>query len=220
VRVLAVDTTTPRGSLAVVAGDTVEFEVRATTADGHSRWLVAALDVALSGLGLEPRDLDGFAVTVGPGSFTGLRVGMSTVQGLALAMGRPCFGVSSLDVLAASTVSGAPSIVALVDAIRGEVFGAVYDGEGRLRGDPRAGQAADFVKGFDGEVAFVGDGALRYRAEIEAKVADAAFPAVDLFLAAALGRQAVEALQAGEGVPPGELRPLYLRAAHIRKPKR
>jgi tRNA A37 threonylcarbamoyladenosine modification protein TsaB len=78
----------------------------------------------------------------------------------------------------------------------------------------------DFVKGFDGEVAFVGDGALRYRAEIEAKVADAAFPAVDLFLAAALGRQAVEALQAGEGVRPGELRPLYLRAAHIRKPKR
>jgi tRNA threonylcarbamoyladenosine biosynthesis protein TsaB len=204
----------------VVTADTVEFEVRATTADGHSRWLVAALDVALSGLGLEPRDLDGFAVTLGPGSFTGLRVGMSTVQGLALALGRPCLGVSSLDVLAVSAVGQAPSIVALVDAIRGEVFGAVYDGEGRPRGDPRAGKAADFVKDVDGEVAFVGDGALRYRAEIEARVADAAFPAVDLFLAAALGRQAVEPLQAGQGVPPGELRPLYLRAAHIRKPKR
>ena len=218
-RVLAVDTTTPRGSLAVVTADTVEFEVRATTVDGHSRWLVAAVDVALSGLGLEPRDLDGVAVTVGPGSFTGLRVGMSTVQGLALATGRPCLGLSSLDVLAASAVGQAPSIVALVDAIRGEVFGAVYDGEGRLRGDRRAGNVAEFVHDVEGQVAFVGDGAMRYRAKIEALVADAAFPAVDLFLAAALGRQAVEPLQAGKGVPPGELRPLYLRAPHIRKPK-
>ena len=55
--------------------DGVEFEVRATTVDGHSRWLVAAVEVALSGQGLEPGDLDGFAVAVGPGSFTGLRVG-------------------------------------------------------------------------------------------------------------------------------------------------
>lgn len=204
----------------MVTADAVEFEVRATTTDGHSRWLVAAVDVALSGLGLEPRDLDGFAVTLGPGSFTGLRVGMSTIQGLGLATGRPCLGVPSLDVLAASAVGRAPSIVALVEAIRGEVFGAVYDGEGRLRGDRRAGKVSDFLQGVDRGVAFVGDGARRYRSEIEALCADAVFPPVDLFLAAALGRQAVEPLQAGKGGPPGELRPMYLRAAHIRQPKR
>ena len=219
-RVLAVDTTTPRGSLAVVSADTVEAEVRVTTTDGHSRWLVSAVDLALGGLGLEPRDLDGFAVTVGPGSFTGLRVGMSSVQGLALATGRPCLGLPSLDVLAASAVGQATSIVALVDAARGEVFGGVYDGGGRLRGDRRVGRVADLVQGVDEEAAFVGDGALRYRAEIEALVVGAVFPEVDLFLAGDLGRQAVEPLRAGKGGPPGDLRPLYLRAAHIRKPKR
>ena len=198
----------------------VEFEVRAITVDGHSRWLVAAVEVALSGQGLEPGDLDGFAVAVGPGSFTGLRVGMSSVQGLALATGRPTLGLPSLDILAASAAGRAPSIVALVDAVRGEVFGAEYDGAGRLRGERRAGQVSDFVRDLDGEVAFVGDGASRYRAEIGALVAQAVFPKVDLFLAAGLGRQALEPLRAGEGGPPGDLRPLYLRAAHIRKSKR
>ena len=74
----------------------------------------------------------------GPGSFTGLRVGLSTVQGLALAGGRPCLGVSSLDVLAARIRGAAPVLVALVDAYRGEVFGGLYDAEGRPLAPPRA----------------------------------------------------------------------------------
>ncbi len=219
-RVLAVDTTTPRGSLAVVSAEGVEAEVRETTPHGHSRWLLAAVDRTLSDLGLEPRGLDGFAVTVGPGSFTGLRVGMSSVQGLGLATGRPCIGRPSLDILAVSAARRAPSIVALVDTVRGEVFGGVYDREGRLRGDRRAGPIEDLMGGLEGEVAFVGDGAVRYRREIEAALPSAVFPEVDLFLAAGLGRVAVEALRAGEGSAPGDLRPLYLRGAHIRKPRR
>jgi tRNA threonylcarbamoyl adenosine modification protein YeaZ len=219
-RVLAVDTTTPRGSLAVVSAEGVEAEVRDTTPHGHSRWLLAAVDRTLGDLGLEAQALDGFAVTVGPGSFTGLRVGMSSVQGLSLATGRPCIGRSSLDILARSAAGRAPSILALMDTVRGEVFSGVYDGEGRLRGERRAGPIGDLLAELEGDVAFVGDGAQRYRSEIEAAVPNAIFPEVDLFLAAGLGRMALEALAAGEGVPPGDLRPLYLRGAHIRKPGR
>jgi len=220
VRVLAVDTTTPRGSLAVVSDEAVEAEVRVDTPNGHSRWLVGAVECTLAGLGVEPRELDGFAVIVGPGSFTGLRVGLSTVQGLGLATGRPCLGLSALDVLAASATGTAPSVVALVDGNRGEVFGGVYGADGHRRGESRCGAIADLVAGLEGTAAFVGDGALRYRAEIGDRVPGAVFPEVDLHLAASLGRRALGPLRAGEGGPPGDLRPLYLRAPHIRKPRR
>jgi tRNA threonylcarbamoyladenosine biosynthesis protein TsaB len=220
VRVLAVDTTTPRGSLAVVGERGVEAEERETATHGHSRWLLAGVERMLRGLGLEAQELDGFAVTVGPGSFTGLRVGMSSVQGLALAAGRPCIGRPSLDILARSAVGQAPLIMALVDAVRGEVFSGLYDGAGSLRDARRAGPVRELVGGLEDEVAFVGDGSLRHRSEIESLLPSAVFPNVDLFLAAELGRVAVEALRAGEGVAPDALRPLYLRGAHIRKPRR
>ncbi len=219
VHILAVDTTTARGSLAVVTGQGVAAESRSTTQEGHSRWLLSAVDDALVKLGLEVHDLDGFAVTVGPGSFTGLRVGISSVQGLALGAGKPCLGVSALDLLGRAGAGGAPRVVALVDAQRGEVFGGVYDDGGRPAGEPRVGPVESLVADLEGEAAFVGDGALRYRAEIESLVGGARFPEVDLFLAPGLGRVALEVLGAGGGCAPGDLRPLYLRAPHIRKPR-
>ena len=219
-RILAVDTTTSRGSLAVVSEEGVLAEARSTTPEGHSRWLLPRVESALGGLGLDARDLDGFAVMVGPGSFTGLRVGLSSIQGLALGTGRPCVGAVSLDLLAAAAAGVAATVVALVDAVRGEVFAGVYDGQARLRGDRCATRVETLAKGLSGDVAFVGDGVPRYRAELEGLVRGARFPEVDLFLAPSLGRWGVGRLEAGAGVPPAQLRPLYLRGAHIRKPGR
>jgi tRNA threonylcarbamoyladenosine biosynthesis protein TsaB len=107
-RILAVDTTTLRGSVALLEGSQVRGQVGLTAADSHSRWLVGAVDFLLGGLRLVPADVDGFAVAIGPGSFTGVRVGISTVQGLALASDRPCLGLSALDALAASMPPSAP----------------------------------------------------------------------------------------------------------------
>src|SRR5262245_29195740 len=137
---LALDTSTERESVAVVEGGAVAGEVRLRTADSHSRRLLPTVDFLLSTLGLSPGELAGFAVTVGPGSFTGLRVGLSTVQGLALAASRPCLGLSTLDVLAARLIGRGESLVALMDAYRGQVFGAVYDGAGRLRSERLASE--------------------------------------------------------------------------------
>lgn len=216
VRLLAVDTTTPRGSLALLEDDEVRVEVRREAAEGHSRWLLPAVADALEGLGVTPAQIDGFAVTVGPGSFTGLRVGIATVQGLALAAGRRVVGMSSLDVLALGAAGEADTVVALLDAFRGEVFAGVFDGGETLRGARRVGPVEGVLDGLKGPVAFVGEGALRYRDRIEARVPGARFPAVDLFLATRLGRAAMSALRRGETTPPAEIRPLYLRGADAR----
>lgn len=216
-RVLAVDTTTERGSVAVAEDGAVRGEVRLACPDGHSRRLLPAIEFLLGSLGLGPRELEGFAVTTGPGSFTGLRVGLSTVQGLALASGRPCLGMSALDVLAVRAAGAAPATVAMMDAYRGEVYGAVYDGGGQPVRPATVERPEALVAGAPERAAFVGDGAERHRALILSLRPHAVFPARSLFLAGTLARVAAAALARGEGVGPAELRPLYLREPDIRK---
>jgi len=216
-KVLAVDTTSVRESIALAVDGALVAEVRLQTADGHSRHVLPAIAFLVECAGLAPRDVEGYAVVVGPGSFTGLRVGISTVQGLALAASRPCLGVSTLDVLAATIRGEAPTLVAMVDAGRGDqVFAAVYDAEGRLRSGPEAAAAEAVAAGVEGEAAFVGDGAERYRAAILRTRPEARFPPRDLYLAGTLALLAEPRLHEGEGQPPSALRPMYLRAADIR----
>jgi tRNA threonylcarbamoyladenosine biosynthesis protein TsaB len=217
--VLAVDTTTERGSVAVAEAGSVRGEVRLACPEGHSQRLLPAIEFLLASLRLDPRDLEGFAVTTGPGSFTGLRVGLSTVQGLALASGRRCLGVSALDVLAARAAGAAPAVVAMMDAHRDEVYGAVYDEGGRPAGPPSVERPEAIVARSPEQAAFIGDGAERHRALILSLRPRALFPVRSLFLAGTLARVAAPALARGEGVAPSELRPLYLREPDIRKPR-
>jgi tRNA threonylcarbamoyladenosine biosynthesis protein TsaB len=224
VRVLALDTTTPRGSLAVAGDGGLLAEARIVTSGGHSRWVLGAAEALLQGLDLEPAALDGFAVTVGPGSFTGLRVGISSIQGLGLASGRPCVGLSTLDVLALAGAGRAPRVVTLMDAFRGETYSAVYDGDGRPCQAAAVGLLEPLLDALvagpemGGEIAFVGDAAVARRETIAARVPRASFPEVDLFLAVPLARAALARLRAGEGEPAAALRPLYLRPAAVRPP--
>jgi len=218
-RVLAVDTTTERGSVAVVSGGEVLGEVRLRSGMGHSKRLMPAVAFLLDGLGLSASDIEGYAVTAGPGSFTGLRVGLSCVQGLALASGRPCLGLCTLDVLAARIVGAAPTVVAAMDAYRGEVYACVFGPDGRRRGDPVTAVPGQAFAGLPPGTAFIGDGAQRYREEIRAAVQDARFPARTAFLAGTLGLLAEPVLAAGGGVAPAGLRPLYLRGTGATTPR-
>jgi tRNA threonylcarbamoyladenosine biosynthesis protein TsaB len=211
------DTTTPGGSVALVEDGEARAEVRVVAADRHSRWLLRAVELVVEGLGLAPAEVDAWAVTTGPGSFTGLRVGLSTVQGLALASSRPCVGLSSLDVLAALARGSAPTIVALVDAFRGEVYSGVYDGEAGPAAPFGVGPIDAVLEGLTGPVAFVGNGAERFRALIRSRISGATFPAHEPWLAVALARLAATSLATGERMDPAALRPLYLRGADIRK---
>jgi tRNA threonylcarbamoyladenosine biosynthesis protein TsaB len=219
VRVLAVDTTTPRGSVAVVSEEGTLGEARVVTGDGHSRWLLLAVDALLRGVGSEPAALDAFAVTCGPGSFTGLRIALSSIQGLALACARPCVGISTLDVLALSAAGAGGPIIAVMDAFRGETYVAVYDEAARPLGDPRVGVLEEVASALPDGAVFVGDAALSQRSRIEALVPGARFPQTDLFLAAAVGRAALERVRKGDTVTAAQLRPLYLRGAGVASPR-
>jgi tRNA threonylcarbamoyladenosine biosynthesis protein TsaB len=214
VRVLAVDTTSPRASVALSGPSGILAEHRSVSAAGHSRWVLPAIEAVLRAQGLEAASIDLFAVTTGPGSFTGLRVGLGTVQGLALASGKPCLGVPTLDVLAHAAKGASQTLVALMDAFRGEVFSGTYDAQARLVGERRVGKLSDVLEGLPRAAAFVGDAAVAQRAAIEAAVAGAVFPETSGFLAAPLALLALE-----PGAPTlaaSELRPLYLRGADIR----
>ena len=219
--ILAIDTSSERQSVAVVEAGTVRAELRLRGVDTHSRRLLPSVAFLLESLGLVPGGVEGYAVAVGPGAFTGLRVGISTVQGLALASGRPCLGVSALDVLAARIRGAAPVLAVMIEAYRGEVYGALYDAEARPLSEGAALAPEAFLARVPpGPVAFIGEGARRHRERVIAQHPEARFPRRSLYLAGTLGRLAEPRLLAGEGVSPEALRPLYLREAQIGKPAR
>jgi tRNA threonylcarbamoyl adenosine modification protein YeaZ len=213
VRVLALDTTTPCASVALLDASGVTEE-RSVSEAGHSGFVLPAVEALLASRGLEAAAVDLIAVTIGPGSFTGLRVGLGSAQGLALASGKPCVGVPTLDVLAHTARGAAPSLVALMNAFRGEVFCGVYDRDARPAAEPCVGPLASMLDALPPGSAFVGDAAGSERAAIEVAVPGAVFPGTGEFLAAELARMALEPGRAA--VAARELRPIYLRGAHIR----
>lgn len=128
--ILALDTTTRAGSTALVRDDRVLAVATGDPARTHAERLPAALVRLLQDQQLGLFDVDVFAVAAGPGSFTGLRIGIATIQGLAFAVGRPVVGVSALDALAEvareADRGSAPFVAAWMDAQRNEVFAALY----------------------------------------------------------------------------------------------
>jgi tRNA threonylcarbamoyladenosine biosynthesis protein TsaB len=213
---LALDTTSRYGSVALLTEGELRGEIRLVEAGAHSVTLFPAIETLLRLAGVGPAAVDAYAVVVGPGSFTGVRIGISTVQGLALASGRPVLGVNTLEALAARMHGAAPALVPMVDAHRDQVYVAVYDGERREHGAPMAVVPETWIAEAPAGAAFLGDGALKHRETIRAQRPDAVFPDKSLFLAATVGRLALPRLLRGEGGEASTLRPLYLRAPDIR----
>jgi tRNA threonylcarbamoyladenosine biosynthesis protein TsaB len=151
--ILAFDTATDVATSALVDGEEVLGERRSRAVT-----VLEDLDALLRQAGAHTRELDGLAVGIGPGSFTGVRIGLATARGLSLALGVPVAGVSTLDALAA----GAPGAVPVIDARRAEVF--------VLQGQPQV-LAPEGVELPAGAVC-VGSGAVRYRSVLEAAGAE------------------------------------------------
>ena len=184
--VLAFDTATDRATSALVDDGEVlgERVSRAAT-------LLEDVDALLRQAGAQPSDLDALAVGIGPGSFTGIRIGLAAARGLALALDVPAAGVSTLDALAA----GAPGATPVIDAKRREVFVA----------GPRAISPAEVE--LEPGATYVGDGAVRYRELLEA--AGAVVPPDED--ERHLPRARFHAALAGELGPVELVQPLYVR---------
>jgi tRNA threonylcarbamoyladenosine biosynthesis protein TsaB len=169
---LALDTATPSTVAGVLLGDGSVFEARDDPPAGsrgeHASRLLPLVEQALRQGGVGWDDLERIAVGVGPGGFTGLRIGIATARALAQARGLPLVPVSSLAALAAGADD--PLVAAVIDARRGEVFAAAYQGGGE-RLPPQAvapQELAARLRALRAPVQAVGDGAVRFRTELEA----------------------------------------------------
>jgi len=167
--ILALDTTSPTGSVALYAQGQLQGEVLLHLKTTHAERLLGAVDQLLNGVGVSLGDLDALAVVRGPGSFTGLRVGMATAKGLALSLERPLVGISTLEALAYNVPFASMQVCALLDARKNEVYAGLYRFEsGRMQpvGDEQVVAPEKLLAALDTETLFVGDGAQRYRSLI------------------------------------------------------
>ena len=220
--VLVVDSSTPAvtAALAEVSADGVVLRASRCTVDAraHGELLAPQVDAALADVGARPADLGAIVAGLGPGPFTGLRVGLVTAATMAQVLGVPTYGVCSLDGLGQPTAASHPAaashaaaagelVLAASDARRREVYWAVYDGAGRrVAGPDVAAPAVVAERARDLAVTVaVGDGAQRYADVLGLPVrAEPRYPDP-----LALARLAAERIR---GDAPGEaLTPLYLR---------
>jgi tRNA threonylcarbamoyladenosine biosynthesis protein TsaB len=221
VRILAVETSTLTGAAAVVAGETVVAECRLNIAVTHSERLLGAIDHVLHVAGLRLAELDALAVAVGPGSFTGLRIGVSTLKSLGFATGIPLVAIPTLDALAWALPFANHAVCPILDAKKDEVYAALYRTDaGRLERlwdyqavTPEA-LADRLGREAAGPVIFVGDGVAPFGAVLRARLgADArlAPPGLRLPSAATVADLARAALERGDTVDPAALVPIYVR---------
>lgn len=127
--ILALDTATAAASIAVTAGERVVAEMTINTGRPHSELLMLHIAALLKQARLDKKDLQGIAVSTGPGSFTGLRIGLSTAKGLAYALGLPIAGVSTLAALAYQCPAPGAIVSPVLNAQRGMVYNALYTWE-------------------------------------------------------------------------------------------
>jgi tRNA threonylcarbamoyladenosine biosynthesis protein TsaB len=124
--VLAIDTCEARGSVAVLNDDAIVQVVTHTSAEEYSSWLLPAADLALGSAKTVLRAVDVFAVASGPGSFTGVRIGLTTGKAWSEVFSKPIVAVSRLEAVAAQSVHDSPYLASFIDAQRGQIFGALY----------------------------------------------------------------------------------------------
>lgn len=222
---LALDTTTRSGSVAVMRGDRLLAVIHGDAARTHGERLPGEIEAVLRLADVTPGELGLLAVATGPGAFTGLRIGLAAIQGLAMVIDRPVVGVSALDALAASVFEGADSSVRVVapwmDAQRGEVFAAFYSRDEHAgavvpSADPVVEAPAVLLRtlapGLIEHTVFVGDGARRYHAEIaEFTGQRARVGATPSALAPFIARLGQKLAARGQAGPPHALQPLYVR---------
>jgi len=219
---LALDTATPAGSVALMEDERLLAGRYFDAGLHHSRQLFVEMEGALGAADREPGEVAAVAVTIGPGSFTGLRIGLSAAKGFCLARDAALVPVPTLEALAARLpFSGAP-VLALLDARRGEVYAGLYDTAGgaprRLQG-PRADTpeaiAADWI---EGPVVCTGDGAAAHGDVLSQYVGAAvAPPHCQRPDAAAVAWLGGRRLAAGQVADVAAVEPEYLRTPSYRR---
>jgi len=218
--ILTIETSTPMERVAVVRDGSVLAEITETVGRGHTEKLLGAVESTLLRASVELRELDAIAVSIGPGRFSGLRVGLATAKGLAAARGLPVVPVQSLEALAESARPYEGLVCPMLDARKGEVYAALFhlgDGRERVLQDVAvapAGMIERVQEAAGGrEVLFVGGGAAACADDVRAALGGGArFPDADVSTATPLAMAAiVEELGPCDPAEAATLEPVYLR---------
>ncbi len=216
-KILALDTATQSCSVAVTNNEALCAELTALKNQTHSKHLMQMIDSVLSIAGFRVDDLDGLAVTIGPGSFTGLRIGISTIKGLAHALNRPVVGISSLEALAWQCADRTHLICPLLDARKGEVYSATYrfDENGCVQQTPARAAGPEVVAREITEICvFIGSGAQLYRPKLKSVLGDLAYfmpPGQDIIRASSIAYLSMPRFKANTTHAPADLVPHYIR---------
>lgn len=213
-RILAMDTSGPSLSVALLDADTVVYESIKQNGRTHSESLMVQVDAALKAGGIAPADVDCFAAIHGPGSFTGVRIGVATAKALSHATGKPCVGINALEALAHGVGLYDGVVCAMQDARAGQVYAAAFRGGVRVLEDC-AVPLVDLLHTIApmGPCCFVGDGAVRHAdAIVELFGEGAQIAPLNLMAARASHVALLARIHAEERTDWKSLLPYYLRA--------
>ena len=222
--ILAVDTATDVCGIAVAEEDRLLVEMIFHQRLTHAAVIMNGIQAALQTTGLHIGAMDAFAVTQGPGSFTGLRIGISTVKGLAVAAGKPLVGISSLAVLAHQTPAVGEYLCPMIDARRREVYWALYRRTGgQWVGDmpEQASPPAMVLKHIGAACLFVGNGAQLYAEVLREHSRHPVYFATgaqNVLRPAIVARLGWQRLQKGLQEDVSRFEPAYLRPSDAIKP--
>ena len=215
--ILGIETSTMTGSVAIITEDRLIAEYTLNTKTTHTERLMSAIDHIVRSASLRIHDIDGIAVGLGPGSFTGLRIGVTTAKSLAYSIQKPIVVIPSLDALASQYLFTDLLICPILDARKREVYTALYRNTGALVARVSAYSVIapeHILREIEEPALFLGDGVFPYRQDIEttlgqyAHFADAAHLLPRGSLIAKLG---CDRLMAGECDDCFALTPLYIR---------
>ena len=178
--VMGIDTSTTQGGVALLSGQGVVCEYTLNIKATYSERLLPLIDRALRDAGITLGQVEGFAVAVGPGSFTGLRIGLSTAKGLAVVGGQPLVGVSTLEAMAWTLPFCAHPVCPILDARKGEIYCALFRHEGdrliRLM-DDTATAPDRLLSRIQQPTVFLGDGLVAYEGLVQSQLKELAlFP--------------------------------------------
>lgn len=221
-KILAVETATSWQSVAIVDGDRVLGRSDGDAAGSHARELLPSIDRLLESCGTALTDLDGLAVSIGPGSFTGLRVGLATMMGFRAVTGLPLAAVPTLEGMAWNLRGASPILCPVLRARTGEVYWAQYqwmaDGSLKQVQEERVGPIEALAQSMRGSMLPFGEGWLLHEKELRglldprSRLEEVAPPEAMRPSAVSVARAGAERLRRGEAAVQG-LPPLYVQRA-------
>jgi tRNA threonylcarbamoyladenosine biosynthesis protein TsaB len=217
-RILAIDTSTSSASAALLQNNEIVAEVFIDLGTNHSATLLPAVENICNMSGVHVGDMDLFVCTLGPGSFTGVRIGVSTVKGFALAAEKPVVGVSTLDTLALNLAGARVLVCPMLDARKNQVYTALYEPDENnmleKKGEEIVTDIKCFLQSIEEEVVFLGNGAEKYSEIIKESLPGKAYFTVgpqNRIRASMAGILGGIKFCSGERMDPVSLMPKYLR---------